>query len=103
MTRSVWVDPATAAYAREALSFPGLRIVLRVDHETRTPDGQRTRETRYFGTSLDPGSVTPRELLALVRSHWSVENQLTSSRTGGGMRTGTTPPVQGWPSGSRPS
>jgi Transposase DDE domain len=58
------------------LSFPGLQIVLRVDHETRTLTGERTRETRYFATSLDPGSVTPRELLALVRSHWSVENQL---------------------------
>jgi predicted transposase YbfD/YdcC len=34
------------------------------------------RETRYFACSLDPRAVTPRELLALVRGHWGVENRL---------------------------
>ena len=76
MTRRLWWDTATADYAREALSFPGLQIVLRVDCEVRPLAGERTCETRYFATSVDPGSVTARELLATVRGHWQVENNL---------------------------
>jgi hypothetical protein len=33
-------------------------------------------DTRYFRTSLDPGQVTPAELLAAVRAHWQIENSL---------------------------
>ena len=31
-------------------------------------------ESRYFITSLDPGTVTPAELHAYIRGHWQVEN-----------------------------
>ena len=76
MTRRLWLDIETADYAREALSFPGLRILLRVDSETRAGGAEPKTETRYFATSVDPGRVTPDELLAAARGHWQVENGL---------------------------
>lgn len=76
MSRRLWCDTATAAYARQALDFPGLRAVLRVDCRTAPPGGATTTETRYFATSLDPAAVGPRRLLDLVRGHWQVENSL---------------------------
>ena len=72
----MWCDAEAADYARGALSFPGLRLLLRVDSEHRRAGVLTAQETRYFACSLDPGSVTPAELLALVRGHWSVENRL---------------------------
>jgi hypothetical protein len=76
VTRRLWVDGDSADYAREALSFPGLRLLLRVDSESRGGGGKVQTETRYFASSLEPGGVTPAELLALVRGHWQVENGL---------------------------
>ena len=76
LTRRLWLDIDTADYAREALAFPGLRILLRVDSETRQGGAAVTTETRYFATAVDPGRVTPDELLAVVRGHWQVENGL---------------------------
>jgi hypothetical protein len=76
VTRRLWWDRATADYARAALSFPGLRLLLRVDSETRGGGAAPTTETRYFATALDPGRVTPDELLRAVRGHWQVENGL---------------------------
>ena len=73
--RRLWLDTEAAAYAREQLSFPGLQILLRVDHERRD-DRAVTVETRYFACSADPAVVTPVALLAWVRGHWSVENSL---------------------------
>ena len=78
VTRRIWCDAATADYAREALSFPGLRVLARVDCEARRNDGSTTRETRYFAASLDPARVTPARLLELVRGHGKVENGLHS-------------------------
>lgn len=76
VTRRLWWDIATADYAREALSFPGLRILLRVNSETRNAGSEPRTETRYFATALDPKQVTPGELLEAVRGHWQVENGL---------------------------
>jgi hypothetical protein len=76
VTRRLWLDVATADYAREALSFPGLRILLRVDSESRGGGAAAKTETRYFATALDPGRATPDELLGAVRGHWQVENGL---------------------------
>ena len=75
MTRRLWLDLETADYAREQLSFAGLRILLRVDSETRS-SGTATTETRYFATSVDPARITAEALLATVRGHWQVENGL---------------------------
>lgn len=59
------------------LGFPGCRIALRVDRELIAADGAvHSRDTRYFITSLDPGSVTAEQLLAAVRGHWQIENSL---------------------------
>ncbi len=75
MTRRLWYDTATADYGREALGFPGLRVLLRVDCETRPAAGEPSSETRYFAGSLD-AAVGPRRLLGLVRGHWGVEDSL---------------------------
>ena len=74
--RRVWVDAAAGDYAREALKFPGLRLLARVDREARPRHGPPTVETRYFAASLDPARVTPGRLLGLIRGHWEVENSL---------------------------
>ena len=76
VTRRLWLDIETADYARETLSFPGLRILLRVDSETRGGAADPKTETRYFATGVDPERVTPDELLAAVRGHGQVENGL---------------------------
>jgi predicted transposase YbfD/YdcC len=51
-------------------------MLLRVDRETKDKKGVTTRETRYFVTSLNPNTTTPRQLLKYVRNHWHVENCL---------------------------
>lgn len=52
-------------------------MLLRVDRDVVADDGTvRLSDTRYFLTSLDPGSVTAAELLAAVRAHWQIENSL---------------------------
>ncbi len=57
--------------------MPACRIVLRVDREVCTKQGERlSLDTRYFICSLDPGSVTAADLLRYVRGHWQIENNL---------------------------
>ena len=51
-------------------------MLLRVDRKTKDRQGNGTRETRYFITSLDPAATTPQQLLRHVRGHWQVENSL---------------------------
>jgi predicted transposase YbfD/YdcC len=59
------------------LNVPHCRIALRVDHDVHAADGRLLlHESRYFLTSLDPASVTARELQSYVRDHWQVENCL---------------------------
>ena len=51
--------------------------MIRVDSEEWSPDGiLEARDTRYFLSSLDPGTVTPEDLGRLIRGHWQVENCL---------------------------
>lgn len=76
MTRRLWLDAAAADHARQALDFPGLRVLLRVDCETRSADGGMTAESRYFASSLDPARVPASRLLGLVRGHRQIENSL---------------------------
>lgn len=76
VVRRIWVDAATGDYGREALKFPGLRAILRVDGATIHHDGEETTETRYFAASLDPARVSATRLLAIVRGHWQIENSL---------------------------
>jgi hypothetical protein len=76
VTRRLWLDVETADYAREALAFPGLRVLLRVDSQTRGGGAAPQAETRYFATTVEPARITPDGLLAAVRGHWQVENGL---------------------------
>lgn len=76
VTRRIWVDAEAGAYAREALNFPGLRVLARVDSEARRAGEVVAAETRYFACSLDAQRVPAGELLRLVRGHWQVENGL---------------------------
>ena len=76
--RRLWFDSAKAGYAREALKFPGLRVLLRADRETRLRGHEPTTETRCFASSLAPAQVGPHRLLNLVRGRWQVENSLHS-------------------------
>jgi hypothetical protein len=76
VTRRLWRDTEAAAYAREALHFPGLRVLVRVDKEERATGAVTSRETRSFAYSGDPSGVSAAELLGLARGHWGVENRL---------------------------
>ena len=51
--------------------------MLRVDREMGSRDGVvLSCDSRYFTTSLDPGSVTASQLQSSARDHWQVENCL---------------------------
>ena len=57
--------------------MPGCQILMRVDREVFEPDGSLvSHDSRFFISSIDPGSVTPDDLLRSVRAHWQVENCL---------------------------
>jgi len=59
------------------LNVPGCQILVRVDREVIRPNGtQKSLDTRYFISSLDPGTVTPADVQRLIRGHWQVENGL---------------------------
>jgi len=66
-----------AEYICKRLNFPHCKIVVRVDREVRSTDGEiLSRESRYFATSIDPASVTASELQSHIRGHWQIENCL---------------------------
>lgn len=58
------------------MDFPGLRQVWLVRRQVTQPDGSTSVGRRYFASSLSENRLTPLELLAQVRLHWSVENKL---------------------------
>jgi predicted transposase YbfD/YdcC len=53
--------------------FPGLAAVGRIEAERTTANGKITLETRYVVLSK---RLTPAKMLEVVRTHWTVENQL---------------------------
>ena len=66
-----------AEYICERLNFPHCQIVIRVDREARSANGEiLSHESRYFVTSIDPACVTASELQSYIRGHWQVENCL---------------------------
>jgi predicted transposase YbfD/YdcC len=71
--RTLWASSALTAYLAEA-GWPQIQPVLRVERVT-TEHGSCTREVRDFVTSLD-AHWSAATLLALVRSHWRIENSL---------------------------
>ena len=75
--RRIWTGEGLADYIREELGFPGARqgVILekeRVDIAT----GEVSREHWYLLTSLNSRRWPPKELLRVIRNHWSIENSL---------------------------
>lgn len=71
-TRTCWVLPITDAFP-EAARWKGLAQLVLFESE-RTVNGKQTHGSRYFITSRK--SLTAKQALAAVRSHWQVENKL---------------------------
>jgi predicted transposase YbfD/YdcC len=70
------VEGEEVDYIREATSFPGISLILRVDLDISAAGSSVRHETRYFIASLSADEVSPDRLMRLVRGHWSVENGL---------------------------
>ncbi len=59
------------------LPWPGVEQVFQLErHSKRMKDGQITHEVVYGVTSLTAQEASADQLLALVRSHWGIENGL---------------------------
>lgn len=73
-TRTCWVidDANTLMHLRDALEWEGLRAVVKVQARRQVGEEESQRD-RYFISSLKRDA---RELLAVIRSHWSIENEL---------------------------
>jgi predicted transposase YbfD/YdcC len=73
-TRTCWVidDPNILMHLRDALEWEGLRAVVKV-HTRRQSGEDVSQRDRYFLSSLKKDA---KELLAAIRSHWSIENEL---------------------------
>ena len=69
--RSASVLPVSRLAAPPA--FPGLKAVGRIIAERTGPDGRTVSSVRYVALSK---CLSPRKLAAVVRAHWSIENQL---------------------------
>jgi predicted transposase YbfD/YdcC len=63
----------------EYLDWPGVQQVLRLERR-RTIKGKHTTEIAYGITSLARTQADAAALLALVRGHWSIENNLFGVR-----------------------
>ena len=91
--RRLWASTALEGY----LDWPGVRQVCKIEGET-VRKGQRRAEVRYAITSLGP-EVGAKQLLRLVRGHWTIENRLhwvrdvTLGEDASQVRTGAAPQV----------
>ena len=73
-TRRCWTisEPSELAYIRDLKDWAQLRSVVMLEATRRT--GQTTTtEIRYYISSLMP---TAQQALSIIRSHWSIENEL---------------------------
>jgi len=72
--------------------------VIRIERQRRVK-GTTTAEVAYFVTSLTRDEADAARLLALIRSHWEIENRLhyvrdvTSGEDACRVRTGSSPQV----------
>lgn len=53
--------------------FPGLKAIGRIEAVRTAADGKVEHKVRYFALSK---VLTPKKLAEVVRTHWSIENQL---------------------------
>ena len=66
-----------AGYIRDELGFPGVRQGVMLEKErVDIATGEVSRERWYLLTSLSSRRCAPKELLRVIRNHWSVENSL---------------------------
>lgn len=94
--RTLWASSVLTAYFATA-GWPQVQQVLRVERLV-TVHGLCTREVRDFVTSLD-ARWPAADLLALVRSHWRIENtvhyvrDVTFGEDASTIRSGAAPRV----------
>jgi predicted transposase YbfD/YdcC len=69
--RTLWVS-RDVDWLRDADQWAGLSGIVAVE-SARTVEGNTTRECRYYICS---GAFSAEELGALIRRHWSIENEL---------------------------
>jgi hypothetical protein len=69
------VEGEEVGYIRETTGFPGIEMILRVDHEVKKPGVETGLETRYFVVSLGADEASPERLMDAVRGRWGVENR----------------------------
>ena len=75
--RRIWTDETLADYIRDELGFPGARQGALLEKETvDIATGEVGWERWYLLTSLNSRRYSPKELLRVIRNHWSVENSL---------------------------
>lgn len=72
--RQCWTisDPRYIAYLDPQDRWPGFQTVVRIEAKRRQGTDQR-QEVRYYLSSLSPD---PDRLNQVIRSHWSIENEL---------------------------
>ena len=58
---------------KTSYGFPGLAAIGRIEAERTTPGGKTSLEVRYVALSR---RLHPCKMLEVVRTHWTVENQL---------------------------
>lgn len=74
--RKLWRSKVLDGYN----GWHNLRQVVKVEQTTyeRGPDGKRTgkqtTEVRYFISNATTGMLSPRQMLQVIRQHWSIEN-----------------------------
>jgi hypothetical protein len=71
--RTLRTTPALSKYLSD---WPGIAQVFQLHRVRRFPDGRVEQETVYGITSLRPLAAGAGALLALNRTHWSIENNL---------------------------
>jgi hypothetical protein len=67
---------------REYLEWPGLEQVFQVHRVRHLANGKTEEETSYGITSLGRAQAGAARLLACVRGHWGIENNLHGERDG---------------------
>jgi len=83
VTRELYRDTQVSGYGHGydggGGGWPGLRQVLLVRTTHRLAyesDAALPPQERYYMTSLSPQEYGPQELLATIRGHWLIENEL---------------------------
>lgn len=71
-TRTCWVRHDVGWLRERHPHWTSIKSIIRIDSK-REIKGKITSETRYYISSL---ATTPQKVLAAIRSHWAIENNL---------------------------